>query len=578
MQESHSAVLPYDESTLRKCLAEMRVLNDGNQTDEDADGCWALSICVRDREDREDYIDRATALFVQATCDSVWRERVMSWDGETILGLHTLSHADFIELQSFLGSWMLVTAEDEESMVTMRENPENAVGRNWLFQTIYDNTDLEPDVFRRWVRAWVLIKPLEVNLTQNLSGSCLYFPLQLAVGYGDISGVEILLQAGARVNTHDDEGKTALHFVERSVSQRAEKVMLLVTYGADVTLVDMSLRSALHSAVRIADHIVVTALLAATDKATRQQQHAACDINFQTPFITACKLPPGRNADHIIKLLLADGCDPDTQPPALHEPGMGKMIVCRGILSVAIRWGGTAATIKLPLCKLANFVCKETSVIPTDYLHDWEAFFRRFLEENNGAVFKTATRVNEFDIWFKRTDYGTWPVLFQAGGPFKLSFRIPAPSHLMQFHMNRNRGFTAAHSIVYDSSQRHQASPCVVGQAFRRLQFLDGLYNPLVTSYSGKTVADMFAEHIKTVGAEWLVNDALSTPRLHTTNPNRVPMVRYANLLLQEAEKARDVIALSQHTRVGANSGLLRIGSEMLQLVFEVGHLGHMVN
>ena len=525
------------------------------------------------QDDSDEYVERATALFLEATCDSVWHERVMSWDGETILGFHTLSQTDFLELQRFLGSWMLFT-EGEGINKFMRVQ---FFRPNWLFHTMSDNVHLEPAVFQRWVRAWVLMQPCGVNKQIKDFDSC-YPPLHLAVGHGDISVVEILLQAGARVNTQDDDGRTALHFVQRSESQFTEKIMLLVQYGGDVACLDIFLRSALHSAVRSANHVVVGALQAATDKATRQQQYAACDISFETPLISACNLDSGKIAEHIIKLLLADGCDPDSQPPALDEPGMGKLVLCNRVLCVAIRWGGCAAAIKIPLCNLDKFVCKEKSVIPGDYMQDWDAFLRRFLEKNNGAVFKTATRVNDFDIWFKRTDDGTWPVICQAHGPFKLSFCIPSPSPVMQFYKSRNRCHTAAHSIVYTSSQQYTASPCVVGKALKKLKLLHGLCNPLVTCVSGKTVADMFAEHIKTVGADWLVNNAVSMPRLYTSMTNRLPMVLHANILLGEAEQARDFIALSQQTRVGANSGLLHIESEMLQLVFEVGHLGHTVD
>ena len=569
-RESPGAELLYDESTLRKCLA---ALYDVHHQDDSAD------------YGSDDYVERATALFLEATCDSVWNERVMSWDGETILGLHTLSHTDFLELQSFLGSWMLLQAENGESMMVTRDHEwppnttmsERSLRRNWLFHTMSDNVHLEPAVFLRWVRAWVLIQPRGVN-KQSRDWDYLYPPLHLAVGHGEVSVVETLLQAGARINTHDNEGRTALHFVQRSVSQVTETIMLLVKYGADVASLDMYLRSALHSAVRSGKHIVVCALLAATDKATRQQQHAACDISFETPFISACNLPPGKNAEHIIKLLLADGCDPDSQPPTLNEPGVGKIMLSDRNIHVAIRWGSCAAAIKLPLCNLDQFLCMEQSVIPGGYIQDWDAFFRRFLEENNGAVFKTATRVNDFDIWFKRANDGTWPVLCQAHGPFKLSFRIPSPSPVMQFYRPRNRRHTAAHSIVYTSSLQHTASPCVVGHALKKLQLLHGLCNPLVTCASGKTVAEMFAEHIKTVGADWLVNNTVSMPRLHTTVPNRLPMVLHANILLWEAEQARDFIALSQQARVGANSGLLSLGSEMIQMVFEIGHLGHTVD
>jgi len=414
------------------------------------------------------------------------------------------------------------------------------------------------------------MQPQEVNLQHSAS---LSYPLQHVVAYGDISGVQILLDAGAKINTQDGEGKTALHFVNRSKHQVAEKITLLVQHGADVKVVDRLLQCALHDAVHVCNRVAITTFLAMTDKATRQEQHKTCDIFFETPFITACKLPSSKNAELIIRELLADGCDPDTQPPGLQEPGMGKLILCKAILFVSIRWGESAAEIKLPLSELQKFVCKDASKIPSAYVNHWDAFFRRFFYENDGMIFKTAACVNDFDIWFTETEKGTWPVLCQAYGPFKVSFRIPSQSPVMKFHQKRNRGYTAAHNIIYTASLQQAQSPGVVQLAFKRLKLLHGLCNPLVVCTSGKTVASMFADFVKTLGADWLVDNALATPQLYTTIMHRLPMVVHANLMLQQENQARNSVLLSQHTRVGFGSGLLLIGPDLLQMVLNKGML-----
>ena len=534
----------------------------------------ALKELSREGEEPEKYLELGIAVFEAATCDGVWQERIISWEEDTILGYHTLSHAEFLELQSFLLTWMIWTAENGESMLVASEGGMSTAGRNWLFETISDNLHLEPTIFKRWMRAWVLMKPAEVNLQQFQSG---VYPLQLIVGHGDISGVQILLEAGANINAQDEDGKAALHFVSQSSCQVAEKITLLVQNGANVNLVDRLLQSAFHKAVHLCNYTAVITFRSITDKATRREQDKACDIFFQTPFISACSLPLGKNSERIIKFLLADGCDPDTQQPGRQEPGMGKLILRKEVLCVGIRWGGCAAEIKIPIDRLENFVCKDASVIPGGCVNDWDAFFRRFLQENNGAIFKTTTRVNDFDIWFTETENGTWPVLFQAHGPFKLRFSIPPLSRFMQFYRQRNRGYTAAHHIIDTASQQQGQSPIVIRIALKKLHLLYGLCNPLVVCVTGKTVAYMFAELVKKLGADWLVDNALATPQLYTTISNHLPMVLHANVLLQQENEAKNSILLSQHKRVGMHSGLLILGPEMLQKNLDEGMLRHTV-
>lgn len=356
-----------------------------------------------------------------------------------------------------------------------------------------------------------------------------------------------------------------------------EKILLLMKHGADVTRVDNFLRTALHTAVQSLNHVFVSTLLTAMDTGMQQQQLSQSDIRFETPFMSAFDLPLGVNSKRIIDNLLAAGSDADGQSPECNEAGMGKIMMRTGNICFSVRLACTSAEIRIPVSNIYDFVCEEKSHLPDVFSQHRDAFFSTFFEDINGAVFTTPTDRSgwEFVIFFKDNE-GKFQALRQSSGPFWLTFKIPDESAVLQPINARNRGYTAAHSIVHKSVMHNAEFLPAVRHAMQKLLILNSLCNPLVTCSSGKTVADMWAEHMKELGAEW--HEGLSdieVPRLYTTNLDLMVKVQLANSMLRQAASARDVLALSLHKRVGENSGLMIMGPEMLQIIFRVGKLGH---
>ena len=71
----------------------------------------------------------------------------------------------------------------------------------------------------------------------------------------------------------------------------------------------------------------------------------------------------------------------------------------------------------------------------------------------------------------------------------------------MQVLNTQNHRYTGAHQIVHTFKNHLTANPAAVAHGIQKLQRLQSLCNPLVTSRSGKTVAGVFAEHTKELGA-----------------------------------------------------------------------------
>jgi hypothetical protein len=170
----------------------------------------------------EEFIELGRHVFLAATCDGCWGELTMSIDGSTVQGLQTLSEDEFKALQEFLFAWMPLTSESEECDAS-QEVP------NALLQNISCSPLVESPQLQRTVRAWVLMRPHLVNMAidavkfnnnwhqavYQCPNELNYYPLQCAVSICDVKIVEVLLQAGARINEENRKGKTALFYAVR---------------------------------------------------------------------------------------------------------------------------------------------------------------------------------------------------------------------------------------------------------------------------------------------------------------------------------------------------------------------------
>lgn len=141
----------------------------------------------------------------------------------------------------------------------------------------------------------------------------------LAVGMGDLTYLQYLIDSGANINEADSDGVTLLMLVgDADYSNKAQVAQFLLSKGANIDAADRIGRTALFFAVKSNDINLVQALSASTDKNAHEHYMVSilsfaiwndnvamvslllswgCDVNFHdsmggsTPLMEAAKWP-----------------------------------------------------------------------------------------------------------------------------------------------------------------------------------------------------------------------------------------------------------------------------------------------
>ncbi len=122
-------------------------------------------------------------------------------------------------------------------------------------------------------------------------------PLLIATNADMLNVANLLIDAGAKVNVHDNRNKTPL--LNAVLSGDAGMLTLLFAHGADVTAVDDMHNSVLHIAANTGKNLIIEQLLA------NKAQINALDNLGNTPLMQAARYGQGP----IVKILLAHGAD-----------------------------------------------------------------------------------------------------------------------------------------------------------------------------------------------------------------------------------------------------------------------------
>ncbi|KAM0451235.1 hypothetical protein ACHAPV_010081 [Trichoderma viride] len=137
----------------------------------------------------------------------------------------------------------------------------------------------------------------------NFGDNGLRTPLQLAVENELIVAVQILIQAGAKVNTPAKDGSTALHV---AVKQKQEKILkLLLDYGANKEAMDLEGRTPFYVSVEDGETEIIRLLKDDGAEVTTAAKDG------RTPLHVA--LSRGQDGIKVAKMLLEAGADIDTK-------------------------------------------------------------------------------------------------------------------------------------------------------------------------------------------------------------------------------------------------------------------------
>lgn len=142
---------------------------------------------------------------------------------------------------------------------------------------------------------FLLYMEADVNAT-NFSGDT---PLNLAAALGNKTIVEILMNAGARVNVENNQGEVALHLVQKDIYI----AKILIDAGEKVDSRTKSGQTALHLAAERNQREMINYLL------IRKADINQIDAEKRTALHYAAKANVGKSHLMVMKLLLKNGAD-----------------------------------------------------------------------------------------------------------------------------------------------------------------------------------------------------------------------------------------------------------------------------
>jgi hypothetical protein len=427
-------------------------------------------------------VEKSEDIFQALVSDDAWKLRHVDSEGH----LEGFNYAVASTACTSVSTFMQDFISRRERIEVLKENSNMAF---MLFETKHEILSVYRRV--RTARAWAYAFP-----DSNDEDASTTVSIHIAVCHLiPWETMEVLLEAGARVESRDGKGNTPLMLLAYECDDNTKsKISLLLDYNSKVEATNQNLDTAVHIAAQFSDITVLGLLLMGVDCRVSPFPVIWYNADFMLPTMLALENRNHRHQsrDMVDKLIQAGGKANSQMKYGNFVTGK---ICCFELFDIAtltvidsccvtlLRGNGISVKICMPIRDIVSHIDKSVSKMPTaamDFLH--------FLHSVDGQLFKNKVDEGSVTGLYDFSIRATYPPSLGFGtDPYTVVFRFPGDvlpegtTKVVVRDPRRTLGHAIVDAIGYGATEFHSLFP-----------LLRKYCNPLMKCADGKTAADTF--------------------------------------------------------------------------------------